>query len=77
MTDFILKDDKEISAVDALFKSWKMTKGHKMRLFWLALSFIGWAILSLLTLGIGFLFLVPYYEATFAHYYEDLKDNTL
>ena len=77
MTDFILKDDKEISAVDALFKSWKMTKGHKMRLFWLALSFIGWAILSLLTLGIGFLFLVPYYEATFAHYYEDLKDNAL
>ena len=75
MTDYILKDDKEISAIDALKKSWEMTKGHKMDLFWLGLSFIGWGILSLLTLGIGFFFLVPYYQSAFAHYYEDLKAN--
>jgi uncharacterized membrane protein len=39
----------------------------------LTLSFIGWAILSLMTLGIGCLFLAPYYLSTMAHYYEDLK----
>ena len=72
-TEYILKDDKEISAVDALMKSMKMMEGHKMELFWLMLSFIGWFLLSCLTLGIGFLFLAPYFNTTMAHYYEDLK----
>ena len=73
MAPFILKDDKDISAMDALMKSWQLTQGHKMKLFWLGLSFIGWIILSFFTLGIGFFLLVPYIEATFTHYYEDIK----
>jgi uncharacterized membrane protein len=73
MAPYILKDDPQISAMDSLMKSWQITKGHKMKLFWLGLSFIGWIILSLMTLGIGFFLLAPYMEATFAHYYEDIK----
>ncbi|MBR1389744.1 MAG: DUF975 family protein [Prevotella sp.] len=73
MAPYILKDNKEISAMDALKKSWEMTNGHKMRLFWLGLSFIGWIILALMTFGIGFLFLGPYMDTAFAHYYEDIK----
>lgn len=72
-TSFILKDDKQISAVDALSKSIQMMKGHKTQLFWLTLSFIGWFILACLTLGLGFLLLEPYWYATMAHFYEDLK----
>ena len=72
-TEFILKDDKEISAADAMKKSMKMMEGHKAELFWLTLSFIGWFILACLTLGIGFLFLGPFFSTTMAHYYEDLK----
>lgn len=72
-TEFILKDDKEISAVDAMMKSMHMMKGHKGELFGLMLSFIGWLILCCMTLGIGFLFLAPYFNSTMAHYYEDLK----
>jgi uncharacterized membrane protein len=75
MTDFILKDDPEISAIDAMAKSWKMTNGHKAELFYLFLSFIGWIVLSLLTLGVGFLILSPYMQTTLAHYYEDLKEE--
>ena len=71
--EFILKDDKDISAIDAMKKSAQLMQGHKAELFWLVLSFIGWAILSVLTLGFGFLFLGPYFESTMAHYYEDLK----
>ena len=71
MAPYILKDDPEISAMDALKKSWELTNGHKMKLFWLGFSFIGWAFLSLLTLGIGFFFLAPYIDTTFAHYYEE------
>lgn len=72
-TEYILKDDKEISCSDAMKKSWEMMKGHKMELFWLILSFIGWLILSVLTFGFGFIFFLPYFYSTLAHYYEDLK----
>ena len=73
MTGFILKDDKEISAIDAMKKSWEMTDGHKGALVLLFLSFLGWIILSIFTLGIGMLFLYPYMQTALAHCYEDLK----
>ena len=73
MTDFILKDDPEISAIDAMKKSWQMTKGHKADLVWLFLSFLGWIILAGLTLCIGMLLLYPYMQSALDHVYEDLK----
>ena len=73
MTDFILKDDPEIDALDAIKKSWQMTNGHKGALVGLFFSFLGWIILACLTLGIGFLLLYPYMQSALAHYYEDLK----
>ena len=75
-TPYILRDDKDLGAIDVLKKSADMMKGHKMQLFLLYLSFIGWAILAVLTLGIGFLFLSPYINTTLAHYYEDLKKES-
>ena len=76
-TDYILKDDKQISASDAMKKSAEMMDGHKMELFWLMLSFAGWFILSILTFGFGFIFFEPYFETTMSHYYEDLKAGQL
>jgi uncharacterized membrane protein len=75
MTEFILKDHPEISGEEAICQSMKMMQGHKMQLFLLDLSMIGWFILSCLTLGIGFLFLVPYNYSAHAHFYEDLKEQ--
>ena len=72
---YILKDNKEIGSVDTLKLSAQMMNGHKMDLFLLSLSFIGWVILALMTLGIGLLFLEPYMQTTFAHFYEDLKEE--
>ncbi|MGN0187254.1 MAG: DUF975 family protein [Paludibacteraceae bacterium] len=46
--------------------------GHKMKLFLLDLSFIGWGILCVLTFGIGFLWLAPYISVSHAHFYEEL-----
>jgi uncharacterized membrane protein len=77
MTEFILKDNPEISGEDAICLSMKMMQGNKMQLFLLDLSMIGWLILSFLTLGIGFLFLSPYIETACAHFYEDLKKETV
>lgn len=75
MTEFILRDDPEISCNAAIEKSMQMMRGNKMKLFLLDLSFIGWAILCIFTLGIGFLFLSPYMETAHAHFYDDIKDD--
>lgn len=75
MTPYILKDDLQIKENEALKKSEQMMEGHKMQLFLLQLSFIGWAILCIFTLGIGFFFLIPYMDTAIAHFYEDVKDE--
>ena len=75
MTPFILQDDPSISGNAAIEKSMRMMDGHKMDLFWLFLSFIGWIILSIMTFGIGFILLEPYINTSVAHFYEDLKEQ--
>lgn len=73
LTPFILKDEPELKYNAAIEKSMHMMNGYKMKLFLLDLSFIGWMILSILTLGIGLLFLQPYMNTARAAFYEDLK----
>lgn len=75
MTTFIIADEPNLSGMDALEKSKQMMEGHKMRLFKLHLSFIGWFILSLFTFGIGFIFLVPYVQTSNAIFYNDLRST--
>lgn len=77
MTYYILKDNPELKNNAAIEKSMQMMDGHKMDLFLLHLSFIGWAILCLLTAGIGFIFLIPYMYTAQAHFYEDLKKESI
>ena len=73
MTPYILEENPELGANEAIDRSRAMMKGHKFDLFWLYLSFIGWFILCCLTLGIGFLWLTPYMETATAAFYEDVK----
>lgn len=73
MTPYILQDNPELSANEAIDRSRAMMKGHKFDLFYLYLSFIGWFFLCILTAGIGFLWLHPYVQAAEASFYEDLK----
>ena len=72
---YILADDPEISSKDAFKKAKEMMKGNKWRLFKLEFSFIGWALLSALTLGIGVFFLLPYVNAATAEFYVELKNK--
>jgi uncharacterized membrane protein len=72
-TFFILVDDETISASDAVKKSKKMMYGYKWKYFCLKLRFIGWGILSILTLGVGLLWLVPYVQVTMAKFHDDIK----
>lgn len=73
MTDYILKEEPEMKNNAAIEKSMAMMENNRMKLFMLDLSFIGWAILCCITLGIGFFFLIPYMQSARAAFYEDLK----
>ncbi len=76
-TFFILADDPTISPMDALKKSKEMMDGYKFKYFCLQLRFFGLALLCILTLGIGFLWLAPYMYVTYANFYEDIKDKPI
>lgn len=73
---YIISDDKEIGAYDALKKSWDMMNGYKTKYLGMILLFLGLSILCLFTLGIGFLWLIPFMQVTMVKFYEDVKrDN--
>ncbi len=72
---FILADNPSIGAMEAIDRSKKMMMGNKWKIFCLGWRFFGWALLCVLTLGIGFLWLFPYMSVTFAKFYEDIKNT--
>ncbi|MCY6353714.1 DUF975 family protein [Clostridium sp. ZS2-4] len=72
---YILNDNPELTAMEAIESSKKMMYGYKWKLFCLYLSFIGWVILSALTFGIGALWLNPYIGLSLANFYDNVKNN--
>ncbi len=77
MVPYLLHDYPELTPREALKISRQMTSGYKWDLLILDLSFLPWILLSILTLGIGTLWLVPYMQTAIALYYEDLKAQTI
>ncbi len=77
LTPYILIDYPDLSANQAINLSRKMMKGHKFDLFFLHLSFIGWGILSVFTLCVGLIWLVPYMNTAQAAFYQTVKNEYL
>ncbi|MFD0769799.1 DUF975 family protein [Bacillus sp. CGMCC 1.60114] len=79
MAYYIMLDHPEYTASEALKKSQEMMKGHKLDLFILSLSLIGWFILGIaiafFTFGIPFLWIYPYYFTTVSHFYLNLVNR--
>ena len=73
MTPFILAEHPDLTASRAIELSMQMMDGHKMELFILDLTFIGWSLLAALTGNIGYLFLNPYTNAAHAAFYRQLQ----
>lgn len=73
MTPFIMAENPDMTANEAITASKELMDGHKGELFWLDLTFIGWSLLCTLTLGIGNLFLNPYMNAAYAAFYRDIS----
>lgn len=77
MTFFILAENKGMPVLEAITLSRNMMDGHKMDLFLLTLSFIGWFILVVITFGIAGIWVYPYFYATWANFYLSVKEDYL
>lgn len=75
MSFYILHDNPNLSSKEILKQSKELIYGHRLDLLKLYVSFIGWIILSTLTLGIGFIWLIPYIKTTKANFYDQLRRN--
>ena len=73
MAMYILAENPSIGALDALKQSENMMKGHKMEMFILDLSFIGWHLLASITFGIAYIWVIPYINATKTNFYNKIK----
>lgn len=75
MTFYILAEDPTISPIDAITKSKEMMHGNKLDLFFMHLSFFGWFILCVITLGIALLYVGPYIGAAQTNFYRTLVNG--
>ena len=73
LAPYIMLDDPELTAEQAICKSMKMMDGHKMQLFVMILGMIVLSMLSGILLFIPLLWLVPYYQTILAKFYEEVK----
>ena len=72
---YIIAEDSTISSKEALKLSKEMMKGHKGELFVLGLSFIGWHLLAILTLGILEIWIMPYQHTATTKFLLNIKEN--
>lgn len=75
LAPLVLIDDPQLTVNEAITRSRQMMDGYKWKLFCLYLSFIGWLLLSIVTLGIGLLWIIPYMQASLSHFYLELKEK--
>ena len=72
---YIIAEDNKIDPYNALVKSKKMMDGNKWKLFKIILRILLLAIVCILTLGIGFIWLAPYQNSVYAKFYNLLKES--
>ncbi len=75
MSMYILAENPNMGALEAINRSKAMMNGHKMDFFVLQLSFIGWHLLGMITFGIAYVWVMPYMSATTANFYNSIKNQ--
>lgn len=75
MTPFLLAEHPELTASQAIDLSQQLMDGHKMDLFLLDLTFLGWDLLASLPANLGHLALNPYKNAARAAFYRQLQSE--
>jgi len=72
MVPYILMDNSDLTPTQVIDRSRELMNGYKWKLFKLQLSFIGWFLLGALLCGVGDIFVMPYYQAAMAEFYQEL-----
>ena len=75
MSGYLLMRNPELGAIESINQSRKLMDGEKWNLFKLDLSFIGWILLGIITLGIGFIFITPYIFECRTVFFNELYDR--
>lgn len=75
LSEYVAIDNEELTAKECVNKSMELMNGYKWKMFCLIFSFIGWAILSVFTFGIGYLFLTPYMQVALVCFYENILNE--
>lgn len=73
MSWYILAENPNMTAMEAIKESKRIMKGHKMDFFVLGLSFILWILLVYVTLGIAAIYVIPYMQLTITNFYHNIK----
>lgn len=77
LAPFILEENPDISVREALRRSKEMMSGNKWNLVRLQLSFIVWIIIGILSRGILFIWILPYYNLTLTSFYLHIADQNM
>lgn len=77
MCFYVMADNPQIGIKDALNISKKITKGYKGKIFAFNLIFMAWILLAALSLGIGFFWLIPYMQISYANLFDELKNESI
>lgn len=77
MIDNMLAENPNLSRQRAFEITKAAMRGNKGKAFIFGLSFIGWILLSIITFGIGALFLMPYMQTAYSHFYLDIKQKAI
>ncbi len=75
MAPYVLAENKELTARECMNRSKAITKGRLKELLLFDLSFVGWHLLAVLTMGIGYIWIKPYISAAFANHYRELVED--
>lgn len=69
LAPYLMAENPDMGVMEAIARSKELMNGNKWRLFCLHISFIGWRLLCMLTLGVGYLWLAPYQNAAETAFY--------
>lgn len=76
LVPILLVKREDIGIIETLKLSRTLMNGHKLDAFVLSLSFIGWAFVGALTLGIAYIWIYPYMAVTFTKFYLNILDSS-
>lgn len=74
-TTYVLRDHPEYTATQAITESRRLMDGYKWKYVLFLLSFFGWFLLTLVTFGLAWFFVGPYFSAAQAVFYDELKNQ--